>query len=893
MIIPGAPQLIGFDFRTLSSYYASGAALERSVLIGALRAQGIDRATREGPAVIPPWQIPDAAPTDRQLERLFSAEPKLEAERGLAGGDQEGTGELFALWRGLSRLRELAQYAETGARADSLRPLLDRRFQSYLEEIRGFAGQLALPDITVLAGVERSSVETATAMPKPIEKTLPTHIGAVLTSARADAIPDLAGTETFTIKLETSTGTQNVAIDLSGVSGTLNVDNVTDHINAQLEAAGALTRLTVERFHESAYGFRMLMSSAEIVTFVPDPGTQTPGLLLAGTVGGGDGSDGFLRKLDDLGAAAPSEGFLTGIATDQADGAQGVAVDSDGNVYVVGTSAGDLENQVNQSTPDAYLRKYDAAGTLLWSRLLGSTELAAGTAIAIDGSDNVVIAGQVRGLLTETAVGGGLDSFVTNFDSNGLELWTRQTGPVADDSALALAVNTSGEVFIAGETRSALDDSITHAGGSDAYLRKLDADGNSLWVKQFGGTGRDRATAITIDAAGDVLVAAEVGSQAVLRKYADSDASQTPIYEVDLGALGTGAVTGLALGDGGAVYVAGHSDGTALGGTVAQAHSGGTDGFVTRLIDSGANAAIDWLSYYGGTGDDPLLGLTVMSDAGGDEIYLAGTTTSALAAGGLVGAVDGFAGKLDSTGTTIWSHQFGGGFAHSAGAIAYNATATSIVTRLGLPTTGLPIAPPSEITDLTSARAGQSFEIAVDGGGFRKVTIEDGDSFTYLSLKINSLLGQAGKARYESDVDGMRLRIEAAEGSLIELRAGPEGRDALAPLGLPAATIFDGGSAIGEDLEAEDRHQVFALGLFDGLNLDSAQAARDAGFVIEDAMRKVRKIHDRLTGVPEVDPLAALARLKISPADQARINALQTALLRLAGGGAGSLSLKI
>ncbi len=898
MIIPGgapAPTLVGFDSNLLASYYASGAALERSVLVGALRAQGLERGPRDGPAAIPPWDIPDTAGEDKLLERLFSAEPKLEAGEGFAGDDAD-SGALFALWRGLSRLRELAQYAETGARADSLRPLLERRFQSYLEEVRSYAAGLELPDITVVPGSERGSIETTTPLPKPIEKTLPEHIGQVLTTVREDAIPGLVGNETFTIELETSTGSQSVAIDLAGISGTLNVDNVAAHINDALESAGALTRITVERFHEFAYGFRLQMSSAETVTFTPDAGGGEAGLLLAGGSGGGNSADGFLRKLDDLGAAAPVEGFISAISTDQGDQAAGTAVDSFGNVYVVGTTSGDLGDQVNQSTPDAFLQKYDAAGTLLWSRLLGAGETAAGAAIAIDGDDNVVIAGEVQGLLTGTAVGGGKDSFVTKFDGDGRELWTRQTGPVADDGALALATNAAGDIFLAGTTHSALDATVSHAGGGDAYLRKLDTDGAIVWSKQFGSAGEDRATALAVDAAGDILLAGEVDGQAVLRKYADSDAGSAPIWEVDLGSLGTGQVSGLALGEGGALYIAGAIDGAGLNGAIVQAHSGGSDGFVTRVTDSGASAAIDWLSHVGGSGDDFGLGLAVKADATGDEIYLSGSTASALAPGGQVGAIDGFAAKLDDTGATLWTQQFGGAFAHSARAVAYDDDASSVITRLGLPTTALPLEPAREIVNLTSARAGQSFELAVDGGAFRRVEIEADDSFTFLSLKINSLLGAAGTARYESDVDGMRLRIEAAAGSLIELRAGPGTRDALAPIGLAPVTLFDGGEAVGDDLSPGDGEgpRVFALGLFAGLGLDGGQAAQDAGFVLEDAMRTVQEIHDRLLGVPESDPLADLAALTPSPADQARIDALRTALLRLSSGGpAGTFSLTV
>ena len=199
-----------------------------------------------------------------------------------------------------------------------------------------------------------------------------------------------------------------------------------------------------------------------------------------------------------------------------------------------------MANLVNQGTPDLYLRKFDGSGTEIWSRLLGATDDTTGFAIAIDANDNIVVAGQTQAELSSTAYGGNYDSFVTKFDQDGQELWSRQAQPYANDGAMALSVDSSGNVFVAGVTSAAIGSGVTHAGGSDAYITKLDSNGALVYNKQFGGTGDDRAMAITVDNAGNVFVAAENDGRIVARKYADSDLSQTPIWEVDLGAVGNG-----------------------------------------------------------------------------------------------------------------------------------------------------------------------------------------------------------------------------------------------------------------------------------------------------------------------------------------------------------------
>ena len=261
-----------FNSSILSAYYASGASLTRSVQVGALKAQGVGTTTGLSSAVIPPWQLVDDE-AEAKLEQIFSSGSVIELPDNPGTDGNEHADRLFALWRGLARLREIAQYAETGKRADSMRSLLEHRFADSYRDVEDFAKSLEIPDITLIPGIAEASISSNPPQPKPLAKSVPEHIGAPLTTVRSDPIPGLTGTETFTIKVETSSGTTNVAIDLSAVSGTLDVDNVADYINTELQSAGATTRLAVERFSEFSYGFQLQMSSSETVTFVPDAAT--------------------------------------------------------------------------------------------------------------------------------------------------------------------------------------------------------------------------------------------------------------------------------------------------------------------------------------------------------------------------------------------------------------------------------------------------------------------------------------------------------------------------------------------------------------------------------------------------------------------------------------------
>ena len=881
----------------LTSYYTSGASFKTSTQVAMLRSQGI--ASQQKADVIPPWQFDVKQNPETTLERIFSSAKLIDLDDPLVSltGDNETYQNLFALYRGLTRMRELVDYAESGKQASTLRGLIDRKFQEQLAEIGAFAGELDLGELTLVPGVEQNKLTSTIATPKALSDTLPVQRGAPLTASREEAVAGLAGTETFTVEVATSSETTSVAIDLSQVTGALNLDNIAAYVNDRLASVSALSKMAVERFNETSYGFRFEVANGETLTLTPDAASQEPAVYVAGASGVGANSAGFLAKLDALDAAAPESAFRVNLDTTKADDARAVAVDSQGYVYVVGSSAGDMGAELNGEAADAYLRKLDAAGNVVWSRLLGSPTEAGGFAVAVDGDDNVVVAGQTRSLLTDTAFGGGYDSFVTKFDSAGAEVWTRQAQPFADDAALSLAIDSSGAVFIAGRTNAAIAGGLTHGGGSDGYLTKLDSSGALAWSKQIGGAGDDAATALAVDEAGAVFVAVESGGRAVVRKYADEGSSQAPVWEVDLGELGAeGGLRAVALGADGALYVSGSSSNAALAGATAQAHSGGMDAFVSRIVDAGASAGADWTSYVGSGESDHGRALTVRAGAGGDQIYLAGSTAGSIAGAANIGGQDAFVAKLDQTGATQWAKQIGGGFDHGANAIAFDATGSSVVSRLGLPTGPFAQEAPLEVVSRTSARPDQSFDIALNEGRFRRITIEATDSLSFLAFKINKTLGAYGRARVEKSTDGLRLTIEALRGGRIDVKAGPEGKDALGPLGLKPATLFSKTESTGDVAEDKKIQRVFSLGLTPGLNVKSKEAAGEAGILLDNAMREVRSLFQRLN--PAVESRAAeAAAAQISAGDAARIASLQFALDRLTASqqpaqSAGLLSIK-
>jgi hypothetical protein len=260
--------------------------------------------------------------------------------------------------------------------------------------------------------------------------------------------------------------------------------------------------------------------------------------------------DGYLRKYDVNGNALWTRQF----GTSGADNAFGVVVNSTG-VYVCGSTEGALPDQSSSGSGDAYLRRYDTNGNLIWTRQFGTSGSDSCNAIA-SYADNVYIGGLVAAALPGQPYAGSGDSFVRRYNSEGTLIWTRQFGTSGFDSVYAIAVDGTG-VSAVGLNEGTFPTQ-TSAGDRDAYVRKLDLEGNFVWTRQFGTAGSDIATAAAADGNG-VYVAGNtvsVPSDTFVRRY---DSNGNLLWNRQFGTLFGGEVTEAAAADSTGVYITGRS----------------------------------------------------------------------------------------------------------------------------------------------------------------------------------------------------------------------------------------------------------------------------------------------------------------------------------------------
>jgi uncharacterized protein (UPF0548 family) len=187
---------------------------------------------------------------------------------------------------------------------------------------------------------------------------------------------------------------------------------------------------------------------------------------------GGFNYDIFLVKYDPSG----TKQWTRQLGSANEDFATSLAVDSSGNAYVTGFTYGGLDGNTKVGVFDMFLVKYDPSGSKQWLRQLGSGNYDVGYGVAVESNGNVYVTGYTYGGLDGNTNAGNEDMFLVKYDPSGTKQWLRQMGTSQDDGGHGVAVDGSGNVYVTGYTYGGLDGN-TNAGGSDMFLVKYDSSG--------------------------------------------------------------------------------------------------------------------------------------------------------------------------------------------------------------------------------------------------------------------------------------------------------------------------------------------------------------------------------------------------------------------------------
>jgi hypothetical protein len=362
--------------------------------------------------------------------------------------------------------------------------------------------------------------------------------------------------------------------------------------------------------------------------------------------------------------------WITQFGTPAYDVSLAVATDGSGNAYISGYTLGDLAGP-NAGSYDAFLTKFDTSGNPVWSQQIGTTGSDYSQSVTVDASGNVYISGYTMGDIGGT--NSGLhDAFLTKFDASGSVVWSQQIGTAGNDTSQSVAVDTSGNVYITGNTYGDL--ARANSGSSDAFLTKFDTSGNELWSRQIGTTTGDGSTSAAIDASGNVYISGytsgDVGginsgdTDAFLTKF---DTSGNELWSQQIGSADSDGSSAVAVDAAGNVYITGWTEGDLHGD-----NAGDCDGFLSKFDVSGNEL---WRQQFGTSVRDSSESIAI--DAFG-SVFVSGYTKGDIG-GPNAGDYDAFLTKFDSLGNELWSQQFGTeslevAWADVSRAVALNAT---------------------------------------------------------------------------------------------------------------------------------------------------------------------------------------------------------------------------
>jgi len=386
-----------------------------------------------------------------------------------------------------------------------------------------------------------------------------------------------------------------------------------------------------------------------------------------------------------------------------------IAVDAKGHVYTTGNFQGTMDadpgngtfNLVAAAQGDAFISKLDADGNFVWAKRLGGAGLDISRSIALDAAGNVYVTGAFEqtidlGTFSLTSAG-DWDVFIAKLDANGNFVWAKRFGGAVMDDGNSIAVDAAGNVHVTGIFRGTIDFDpgsdtfhLTSTGTTNAFLSKLDTDGNFIWAKRFGGTSGVIGYAIAIDAAGNVHTTGRLAGTADFDPGSGThnlisagnhdvyvsklDADGNFVWAKRMGGANTEWSFSIAVDALGNVFTTGYFYGTAdfdpgNGEFYLDPVDGAPDVFISKLD---ADGNFEWAKQIDAHG-----GNSVATDAAGN-VYIAGAfsgtcdfdTGSGIPNLVSAGESDVLISKLDTDGNFLWAKRMGGNLGDNGYAVA-------------------------------------------------------------------------------------------------------------------------------------------------------------------------------------------------------------------------------
>jgi gliding motility-associated-like protein len=359
---------------------------------------------------------------------------------------------------------------------------------------------------------------------------------------------------------------------------------------------------------------------------------------------------------------------------------------STSTTYYVSIDLGTCET--NRTAVTATINSCAPIPELVWAKSFGGNGYS--LSMITDAAGNVYTIGFFRGstdfdpgpgTTTLTSLGGSIEAYISKLDPAGNLVWAKAVGGVSDEQGNSIALDGSGNIYVAGIFRGTADfdpgpgtSSLTPNGGYDVFILKLDLNGDFVWVKQIGGTSLsgDGVSSIQLDDAGNVWTYGSFYGTVDFNPGAGisnlTSAGQTDIFISQL--------------DGDGNFISAHK-------------FGGTNFDLPGKMFIDDVNEIYCTGYFRGTSDlDPGAGTFNVVSAGVDDVFIS---------------------KLNAAGNFVWAKQVGGAGDERGTALAKDGSGNIILT--GYYENTLDLDPGTGISEFTSLGQSDVFIIKLTSLG--------------------------------------------------------------------------------------------------------------------------------------------------------------------------------
>ncbi len=358
----------------------------------------------------------------------------------------------------------------------------------------------------------------------------------------------------------------------------------------------------------------------------------------------------------------------------------GLAVDSSGNIILAGSFNGAIDlgggALVAVGTNDSFVAKFDSNGNHLWSTRYGDT-LTYIQDVAVDSTGAIIVVGVFMGTINfgggQHVSQGGFDAMVAKLTPSGGHVWSSSFGDGANQSARAVATDSSDNVLITGGFAETIDlggQPLTEISNGDLYVAQFTTAGVHVWSSRYGDADSETPNDIATDSADAVLLVGDYSNTisfggAVLTSTGSTDGfvvklttAGAHVWSKSTGATGSDQSRTVAADASNNVLVAGQYRGSIdLGGGMLPTSGSSSSAFIVKYNPNGAH---QWSHGFVGTGYSG--GAAVAVDGAGSVLMTGSFSTFVDFGGGplvATGGTDCYLVKFGSTGNHVWSEHFG------------------------------------------------------------------------------------------------------------------------------------------------------------------------------------------------------------------------------------------